>query len=162
MGSGKTSMGKKLAESLELSFVDMDHFIEEKYHKTVSQIFSELGQDEFRKIEQQCLHEVGEFENCVIATGGGAPCFFDNMQYMNEKGITIYINLSVEQLAVRLEASRAGKRPLLAGRTGEELRKFIDDGLATRIPFYKQAKCSVTGNDEQILDKIKSVAADFL
>ena len=107
------------------------------------------------------MYEVGEFENCVISTGGGAPCFFDNMQYMNEKGITIYIDLNIEQLAVRLEASRADKRPLLLGRTGEELRKFIADGLATRIHYYKQAKYSVSGSDEQIFDRIKAAVVDF-
>ena len=160
MGSGKTSMGMKLAESLDLSFVDMDHHIEEKYQKSVSQIFSDLGQDEFRQIERQCLQEVADFENCVIATGGGAPCFFDNMQYMNTKGFTIYIDLSVEQLAVRLETSRAGKRPLLANRKGDELRQFIADGLSSRIQFYNQAMFSVSGNDDEILDRIIAVIAD--
>ncbi len=75
MGSGKTSMGIKLAENLGLTFVDMDHHIEEKYHKTVSQIFAESGQDAFRKLEQNCLHEVAEFENCVIATVVVHPVF---------------------------------------------------------------------------------------
>lgn len=161
MGSGKTSMGIKLAENLGLTFVDMDHHIEEKYHKTVSQIFAESGQDAFRKLEQNCLHEVAEFENCVIATGGGAPCFFDNMEFMNTHGLTVYLNLSAEQLATRLELSRAGKRPLIANKQGDELRQFIAEGLSAREAFYKQAKVSVSGSDEEILTNIEKAVSDF-
>lgn len=161
MGSGKTSMGIKLAENLGLTFVDMDHHIEEKYHKTVSQIFAESGQDAFRKLEQNCLHEVAEFENCVIATGGGAPCFFDNMEFMNIHGLTVYLNLSAEQLATRLELSRAGKRPLIANKQGNELRQFIAEGLSAREAFYKQAKVSVSGSDEEILANIEKAVSDF-
>ena len=106
MGSGKTSMGVKLAEKLGFTFVDMDHLIEEKYLKTVSQIFAEFGQERFREIERDILHEVADFENVVIATGGGAPCFFDNIGYMNSHGMTVYIQLSAAQLADRLEHSR--------------------------------------------------------
>lgn len=161
MGSGKTSMGMLLAKKLGLSFVDLDHYIEEKYQKSVAQIFTDFGQDKFREIERQCLHEVGEFENSVVATGGGAPCFFDNMQYMNSKGMTIYIDLSVDQLTERLETSRPGRRPILADRKGEELRRFIADGLATRIPFYQQAKFSVSGSDDEILEIIRMLVIDF-
>ena len=161
MGSGKTSMGIKLAENLGLTFVDMDHHIEEKYHKTVSQIFAESGQDAFRKLEQNCLHEVAEFENCVIATGGGAPCFFDNMEFMNTHGLTVYLNLSAEQLAARLEMSRAGKRPLIANKQGDELRQFIAEGLSAREVFYKQAKVSVSGTDDEILANIEKAVSDF-
>lgn len=161
MGSGKTSMGIKLAENLGLTFVDMDHHIEEKYHKTVSQIFEESGQDAFRKMEQNCLHEVAEFENCVIATGGGAPCFYDNMTFMNAHGLTVYLNLSSEQLAARLEMSRAGKRPLIANKQGDELRQFIAEGLSAREVFYKQAKVSVSGTDDEILANIEKAVSRF-
>ena len=154
MGSGKTTVGKLLAERLGYSFVDMDTRIEEKHFKTVSQIFADLGEEQFRLLEQKCLHEVSEFENVVIATGGGAPCFFDNIEYMNRSGLTVYIKLSVEQLAERLENSRANKRPLLANRKGEELQAFIAEGLARREPFYSQAHLSTSGSDEEILDQI--------
>lgn len=161
MGSGKSSMGTRLAEKLGLSFIDMDHHIEEKYRKTVAQIFEELGQDEFRKIEQECLHEVAEFENCVIATGGGAPCFFDNMEYMNKLGLTIYLKLSPEQLAERLENSRAGKRPLIAGKSGDELRAFIKNGLISREVFYEKATLTVSGSDDEMLMNIQNAVDDF-
>src|SRR5690554_5346297 len=98
MGSGKTTLGKKLATSLSLSFVDLDLYIESKYFKTIAQLFEEKGEDEFRVIEKNSLREVCEFENVVISTGGGTPCFFDNMQLMNEKGNTIYLKQSVDDL----------------------------------------------------------------
>ena len=151
MGSGKTTIGKVLANTLGYTFVDMDSYIEAKQFKSVNQIFTEVGEAKFRLLEQQCLHEVSEFENVVIATGGGAPCFFDNMSYMNEHGVTVYINLSVDQLVERLENSHANKRPLLADRKGAELKAFIEDGLAKRDFYYNQAQLSAIGSDEQIL-----------
>lgn len=154
MGSGKTTVGKLLTEKLGYSFVDMDHHIEEKQFKTVSQIFAELGEKKFRLLEQQCLHEVAEFENVVISTGGGAPCFFDNMEYMNARGLTVYLKLSPEQLAERLEASKVNKRPLLAERKGEELRRFIADGLAKRETFYANAALELTGDFETVIENV--------
>jgi len=154
MGSGKTTIGKLLAARLGYSFIDMDTHIEEKQFKTISQIFAKLGEAEFRILEQKCLHEVAEFENVVISTGGGAPCFFDNMDYMNACGLTIYLKLTPTELAERLEASHANKRPLLANRKGEELRQFIADGLAKREPFYAQASYSLSGEIDATVTKI--------
>ena len=154
MGSGKTTLGKLLADMLGYTFVDMDTHIEEKHFKTVSQIFAEMGEEKFRLLEQQCLHEVSMFENVVIATGGGAPCFFDNMDYMNRHGLTVYLKLSAEQLAIRLESSRANKRPLLSNRKGAELQEFISEGLAKREGFYNNSHISVTGSDEEIIAQI--------
>ncbi|MHB9141455.1 MAG: shikimate kinase [Paludibacter sp.] len=154
MGSGKTTIGKLLAARLGFSFVDMDKHIEEKEFKSVSQIFAEKGESEFRLIEQKCLHEVAEFENIVISTGGGAPCFFDNIRFMNTHGTTVYLKLSAAELADRLESSRANKRPLLAERKGEELQQFIAEGLAKREPFYEQAAYSVSGDIDEVVDQI--------
>jgi len=154
MGCGKTTLGKRLAERTGFSFLDLDGYIEQKYHKSVADIFAEMGQDKFREIERNMLAEVAEFENVVIATGGGAPCFFDNMQVMNNAGLTVYIKLSPNQLAYRLENSRAGKRPLIAGKSGEELLNFIREGLLAREKFYLQAKLIVAGSDDEIIEKI--------
>jgi len=154
MGSGKTTIGKLLAARLGFSFVDMDKHIEEKEFKSVSQIFAEKGEREFRLIEQKCLYEVSEFENIVISTGGGAPCFFDNIRFMNTHGTTVYLKLSAAELADRLESSRANKRPLLAERKGEELQQFIAEGLAKREPFYEQAAYSVSGDIDEVVDQI--------
>lgn len=154
MGSGKTSIGMKLAAQLGFTFVDMDHVIEGKHHKTVSEIFAESGQDKFRQLEKDVLHEVADYENVVIATGGGAPCFFDNIDYMNAQGLTVYFHLTANQLAERLESSRLGKRPLLAERKGDDLRKYISDTLADREKFYLKAKLKVSGSDENIITSI--------
>ena len=147
-----------LAQKINYVFVDMDVMIEEKYHKTVSQIFAEMGQEQFREIERMCLHEVAEFQNTIIATGGGAPCFFDNMEFMNSKGLTVYLKMTPDQLATRLESSKAGKRPLLADRKGEELRKFIQEGLETRELFYEKARIKITGTDDEMLEKVLNLA----
>jgi shikimate kinase len=159
MGCGKTTLGKRLAAVLGFAFIDLDGFIEEKYHKSVADIFAEMGQDKFREMEKNALSEVAEFENTVIATGGGAPCFFDNIDTMNGAGLSVYIKLSPEQLATRLENSRAGKRPLIAGKSGEELRSFITDGLLQREKFYLQARLIVAGSDDDIIRKISQSLA---
>ncbi len=160
MGSGKTTIGKMLAAKLNYSFVDMDAHIEEKQFKTVSSIFAEKGENEFRQIEKNCLHEVGEFENVIISTGGGAPCFFDNMEYMRNHGLTIYLKLTPEELRNRLESSKANKRPLLAERKGDELLRFISEGLNKREPFYSQAEIIVANDtEENIVKKITELVS---
>lgn len=155
MACGKSTLGRKLANQTGLSFVDLDGFIEQKYQKTVSSIFETLGQDAFREIERKALEEVSTFENVIIATGGGAPCFFDNMRLMNQTGETIYICLTPSQLAQRLENSRAGKRPLVQNKQGAELLQFIQIGLTQREAFYSQAKLIVSGSDDAIIQKIR-------
>lgn len=154
MGSGKTTIGKLLARKLNYSFVDMDTQIEKKQFKTVSQIFAEKGEEEFRRLEQKCLHEIAEFDKVIIATGGGAPCFFDNMEYMNSHGLTIYLKLSPTELAQRLELIGGNKRPLLANRRGQELGLFIAEGLAKREPFYNKANYSLSGEIVETVDAI--------
>lgn len=112
MGAGKTTVGKELAKLAGLSFIDLDFYIEGRYHKAVSQIFAERGEEAFREIERNMLHEVAEFEDVLISTGGGAPCFFDNMEFMNASGTTVYLKVSVEELAKRLELCKH-TRPVL-------------------------------------------------
>lgn len=139
MGSGKTTVGKKLARSLSLSFIDLDSYIENKYRKTISELFDDQGEDGFRKLERKALSEVSHIEDAIISTGGGAPCFFDNMEVMNKAGITVYIHAEPEELAARLMASKT-VRPLIAGKSIEELVPFINDHLAKREEFYNKAK----------------------
>ena len=154
MGSGKTTIGKLLAAQLGYAFFDMDKCIEAKKRKTVSQIFTEEGEEAFRLLERECLHELADFENVVISTGGGVPCFFDNMDYMNERGTTIYLKWSVKDLAARLEADKFNKRPLVAQRKGKELEDFVASGLAAREPKYLQANLIVSGTEEDVLAQI--------
>ena len=138
MGAGKTTIGKELSKQSGLSFIDLDHFMEGRYRKTVRQIFEEKGEEAFRQIEKKALHEVADFENVVISTGGGTPCFFDNMAYMNSIGTTVYLKASPQSLSDRLEHCRPN-RPLLKGLSGAGLTHFVKASLTERAPFYEQA-----------------------
>lgn len=139
MGAGKTTVGKKLSKQLNLSFIDLDYYIEGRYHKEIRQLFAEKGEDTFRDIERRMLHEVASFEDVLVSTGGGTPCFFDNIDFMNESGTTVYLKASVDELANRLEVCKQ-TRPVLQNRSGEALRQFIADSLESRRPFYEKAQ----------------------
>jgi shikimate kinase len=139
MGAGKTTLGKVLARQMNLSYIDTDHFIENRYHRKVGDIFAAEGESRFREMEHRILCEVSEIENVVISTGGGLPCFNDNMGIMNNIGTTVYLEVSVEGLAARLRASKT-IRPVLQNRSGKELTDFIKENLDKRRPFYEQAK----------------------
>lgn len=141
MGAGKTTLGKQLASMLDVSFIDLDKYIESKYHKTIPDIFEEHGEEGFRLIEQSALKQVSEIENVIISTGGGAPCFFDNMAVMNKTGLTVYIKATPEELASRLRASKT-VRPIVASKTDEELIPFIAEHLDKRELFYNKAHIS--------------------
>jgi shikimate kinase len=151
MGSGKSTVGKGLAMNLGLSFIDMDQYIEKRNFKTIPQIFADEGEDGFRKLEQKALHELSQFEDVVIATGGGAPCFFDNMDIMNKTGKTLYLKGSPRILAGRLKNSKV-ERPLIKGKTDEELVAFIDETLAKREQWYSRANV-VLEFDHDLSDK---------
>lgn len=138
MGAGKTTLGKQLASMLDVSFIDLDKYIESKYHKTIPDIFEEHGEEGFRLIEQSALKQVSEIENIIISTGGGAPCFFDNMDIMNKTGLTVYIKATPEELASRLRASKT-VRPIVASKTDDELIPFIAKHLTERELFYNKA-----------------------
>ncbi|MCE4566295.1 shikimate kinase [Maribellus sp. CM-23] len=149
MGSGKSTLGRRLAKHLGVQFVDMDHYIEERNCKTIPQIFEEEGEAEFRKKERKALEELSEFTDIVIATGGGAPCFFDNIDLMNSTGKTIYLNIDPTILADRLLHSKT-ERPLIKGKSRDELVAFIDDTLKKRNEFYMQAKYQITIPDVEL------------
>jgi len=154
MGSGKTTVGKLVAKRLNYRFIDMDAYIEAKELKTIAQIFIDNGEEKFRQMEQSCLHKISEFDNVVISTGGGAPCFFDNVEYMNSNGLTIYLKYSAHELALRLGGTNISKRPVLANRSGEELIKFVTQGLQKRELFYSQANFTVSGEINEEVDQI--------
>ena len=139
MGAGKTTLGKAFARAMGLAFVDLDWYIEERFHKTVGQIFAERGEEGFRELEKRMLHEAGDFENVVISVGGGTPCFFDNMDYMNQAGETVFLDVDNKVLFRRLKVAKQ-QRPLLANKTDEELVAFIQEALQKRLPHYTKAK----------------------
>ncbi len=153
MGAGKTTVGKALADELGLTFYDLDWYISMRYHRTVSEIFAERGEEGFRDLERRMLHEVAEFENVIISCGGGTPCFFDNMEYMNSLADTIYLKADPDVLAMHLKMGK-GKRPLIEGKTPEELESYIRESLAVREPYYKQAKYTL---DVSLLDNYTKI-----
>ena len=139
MGAGKTTIGKALSDQLKMTFFDLDWYIEDRFHRKITEIFAEKGESGFRDIERNMLHEVAEFENVIISSGGGTPCFFDNMEYMNQQAMTVYLKASPEVLCHHLEFGKS-KRPLLKGKTEEEMLSFITESLKVREPFYSKAK----------------------
>lgn len=151
MGSGKSTLGRRLAEHAGLQFVDMDHYIEQRNCKTIPQIFAEEGETEFRNKERKALEEVSAFSDVVIATGGGAPCFFDNIDFMNRTGKTIFLNIDPDILAARLMQSKT-ERPLIKGKSKEELVQFIDETLKIRNRFYSRAHFQITQPDIDLYD----------
>lgn len=144
MGAGKTTFGKKLAKKLKCPFFDLDHLIEEITGSTVGEYFAAHGEVKFRELEKEILQTHPLPENFVLSTGGGAPCFHDNMDWMNENGQTIYLQLTPKALATRLENAKED-RPLIKGLTGDDLIKFISDRLETRDIYYKKAHFIVDG-----------------
>ena len=142
MGCGKSSIGRPLAKRLGLKFVDMDAEIERRCGVSVQQFFADRGEEAFRRLERELLRELTSAEDTVVATGGGVPCFFDNMELMNGAGVTVYFKLAPEKLAARLEHGTA-KRPLLRGKSQRELVEYIRENLERREPFYSRARLIV-------------------
>ena len=153
MGAGKTTVGKALAANLGLTFYDLDWYITMRYHRSVPEIFAERGEEGFRDLERRMLHEVAEFENVVVSCGGGTPCFFDNMEYMNSLADTVYLKADPEVLAQHLKMGK-GKRPLIEGKSPEELETYIQESLQAREPYYSQAKYTI---DISVLDTFTKI-----
>ena len=156
-GSGKTTIGRELAAVLGLDFHDMDYMIELFEGKKISQIFEEDGEEHFRKVEQKILKDTGVFENAVVATGGGVPCFFDNIDFIKKTGKSVYLKVSPEQLTERV--SKMEGRPLLDGKKDDELLGEISAKLEKRTAYYEQADFKVEGNDIQLIHVLEKLEA---
>lgn len=154
MGSGKTTVGKALSKQTGLMFYDLDWYIENRMRTSVSQLFTERGEEAFRKIEYNMLHEVAEFEDVIISCGGGTPCFFDNMDYLNQQGDVVYLKSSPEVLYKHLLMAKV-ERPLLKGKSPEELIAYITEHLQQRAPFYEKARYTLDVNLLDDYDKIQ-------
>lgn len=156
MGCGKSTMGRSLASLLNLTFIDLDIYIERKYFKTVPQIFAEEGEAEFRKKEHKVLEEVALFDDVIVATGGGAPCFFNNMEVMNRSGYCVFLDVEINTLVDRLIHSKT-ERPLIKGKSLEELKSFIRELMLKRRPFYEKANYILKGAEIKTNDIVDLV-----
>lgn len=154
MGSGKTTVGKKLATQLDLDFIDLDLFIEEKYKISIPDIFDRFDESVFRKIEHETLMETKSFQNTVISTGGGTPCFYNNMDIINANGTSVYLKLHPKSIQKRLLESKK-KRPLVMNKGEDELFNFIQLKLEEREQYYEQAKYTIKAENLEIADLVK-------
>ncbi|MFB1022834.1 MAG: shikimate kinase [Vicingaceae bacterium] len=155
MASGKTSKGKKIARKMEIPFIDLDRVIEEQEKQTITDIFETKGESYFRKLEAKILRQFPKDLKAVIAVGGGAPCFYDNIQYMNYLGTSVFLKRSKQRILGRLRQNK-DKRPLVAKLNDQELKDFIEQGLANRNSFYEQAEF-IFDADEQKINKLIAV-----
>lgn len=146
MGAGKTTLAKKLANDLSYDFIDLDEIFENQYKIYISDFFTRYGEELFRKIESELLKKTASYDNCVVATGGGAPCFFDNMDWMNNNGVTVFVNVSPKTAADRIFHSKH-KRPITDGKTIDELTAFVEKHYAERLPSYEKAQIIVKGEN---------------
>jgi shikimate kinase len=138
MGSGKSFLGRWLSEKYNLNFLDLDEYIEESMNLSIPQIFSRIGEDGFRENEANLLRKTVNFSYNIISCGGGTPCFYDNMKWIKNHGISIYLKTSEELLFKRLNNQKAG-RPLISNMSDDDLKKFISMKLTEREKFYEQA-----------------------
>ncbi len=157
MASGKTTTGEELARELGYYFIDLDHFIEKKHSQTIKQIFELKGEDHFRLIENDALREVAAFDgDYVISSGGGTSCFYNSVDFMNKTGLTIYLKMDVADLVSRLINSK-NDRPLLWGKTKEELTDYIIKVLDERRKYYEKAKITVEAHNLDISAFAKTI-----
>ena len=136
MGSGKTTLGKKVANRLNVPFIDSDQEIEKNYQMSIGDIFGSFGESRFREIETDFIRSYDDEGEFVMAVGGGTPCFNKNMEHLNKLGVTFYLERSAKELSYRLENAKT-RRPMLSGLSEGELLLFIEDKLAVRDDFYK-------------------------
>lgn len=139
MGAGKSSIGRLLAEKLNLPFMDLDDEIEDRAGKSISEIFHETGEPGFRQLEQEMLHRTASSKGLVVACGGGTPCHTENMDWINAHGLSIFLEVPIEELLSRL-ADETGHRPLLADSSDvAERRRKLQALYRERLPYYQRA-----------------------
>jgi shikimate kinase len=157
-GSGKTTLGKKVASSLNIPFLDLDQEIELQEQKSVAEIFAQHGENAFREKESNCLKRLANSENnFVMATGGGSPCFFNNLEVMNNAGTTIFLNPPLSEIASRLYKTDLNARPLFAGLQGDQIIEKLNVLLSKRILFYRKTKKILAKENLLIEDILKAI-----
>ena len=159
MGCGKSTLGRILGEELGMQFIDLDDEIEAKYKMTITDFFSTYGEEAFRLVEHKLLMEISKLEDVIISTGGGTPCFFDNLKHMSETGITIYLKATPYLLLERIRKSHT-KRPLFLKMKGDEALQQITNHLEGRLTYYNQAQVIIDAENpdiKSIIDHIRKI-----
>lgn len=147
-GSGKSTIGKKLAALLALPFIDLDKVIEAHAGQSIASIFESRGESYFRYIERQMLLDtIKRNKSFVMATGGGVPCFFDNLEKMKQAGVTIFLNMPMTHIVQRMSTKGKAKRPLLSGLDQDNLEKEFIARFAYRMAYYQQAHYEIKEGD---------------
>lgn len=157
MASGKTTVGKALSKLTGWNFIDCDNIIAEREGSSCADIIRTKGETYFRNLERQILSSLSATPSMIIATGGGMPCYQDNMELINQMGISYFLHRIPEDLAIRLELTGIHTRPLLQGKTGQELIQHVTQQLHQRLPYYQKAHHTIHAHgddDEQIAHTI--------
>ncbi len=159
MGAGKTTAARRLAQRMGWEVVDTDALFEEKYKISVNDFFNKYDEPLYRKLESEVLKATESLDHVVVSTGGGTACFFDNMDWMNQHGLTVFLRISPQAAVDRVIHSRH-KRPLVEGKSEEELTEFVNQHYASRLPFYEQARITAKSEDfdiERLMEAIKDI-----
>ena len=157
MGTGKSTLGRKIAKRTELPFLDTDKMVEEAEGATVADIITYAGEEYFREAERRALEQTEEYESAIISTGGGLPVWGDNQVWMAERGVSVYLKRTPEQILSRLSPHGRYKRPKLRGLSDEEVLQVMREGIAEREPIYEKADVVIdcdTVSDYEIVDKL--------
>lgn len=161
MASGKTTFGRALARRTGMRHIDLDFYIEQRFHSAVRDIFAQKGEAEFRRMESAMLREVGEMTDVIVSCGGGTPCFGDNLEFMDSRGITVCLQASEDVIADRI--LRAGnKRPLMADKSRDEILQTIREHMEVRKPFYDRARLIISGERLENRSQIAETVDDFI
>lgn len=156
MGAGKTTVARRLANHLGWEVADTDAMFEEKYRISICDFFNKYDEPLYRKLESEVLKSTADLENVVISTGGGTACYFDNMDWMNQHGLTVFLRISQKAVVDRLLHAKR-KRPLAEGKSEAELTEFVTRHYTERLPFYEQAKITVKAEDFDLESFIKQI-----
>lgn len=153
MGSGKTHWGRQLANQLKIPFFDLDEVIEEKEKRSITQIFAECGEEDFRKKEKETLEQlIDDYPSLVLSTGGGTPCFFNNIERMKKYGVVVWLNTHVEILLSRLMKEKA-TRPLIKNFSDNDMRSYVVRKLNERRMYYEQADVIIDNEDSMPMNE---------
>jgi len=160
-GSGKTSLGKDIADRLGASFIELDHEITKEHGLPISDIFVQKGEDYFRKLESELLLDLTQNnESFVMACGGGTPCYKNNLRFINRSGVSVYLNVSYQELAQRLTKSKISSRPLLRDLDLSNLPRALEKKFGPRTAFYERAKIELKSDSitaSEVVDRIARI-----